>query len=47
MIVEDEEESESDDEDDEAEDAEEGERREAVLAEAMTWLAEMFGDELA
>jgi hypothetical protein len=45
-IVEDEEEVASEDEDGE-EDGVENERREAALAEAMTWLAEQFGDELA
>jgi hypothetical protein len=45
-IVEDDEEVESEDEEDE-EDGVEDERREAVLAEAMTWLAEQFVDELA
>jgi hypothetical protein len=45
-IVEDEEEVASEDEEGE-EDGVEDERREAALAEAMTWLAEMVGDELA
>jgi hypothetical protein len=45
-IVEDEEEVESEDEEGE-EDGVEDERREAALAEAMTWLAEVVGDELA